>query len=236
MINKFAKNIKTERENKHISQSKFSELIGVTPQAVSKWECGQSTPDMETVCRIADILEVSLDYLVGRTYTKEVLTELPDDNILRVVQCVGRQLLSKEKYDSQIFIPLSINGDAKMNVHIWGSTKIDGDIEGDVCSEMSIFCGNIAGNVTAKRSINCGNVGGDLSAGGAVNCGNVGGDACPNGGMNCGNVSGDACPVGDLNCGDIEGNVSCNKDVHCQKIKGGITSAQIVYVEKQKQT
>ena len=84
MTNKFAKNIKTERENKHISQSKFSELIGVTPQAVSKWECGQSTPDMETVCRIADILEVSLDYLVGRTYTKEVLTELPDDNILRV--------------------------------------------------------------------------------------------------------------------------------------------------------
>ena len=46
------------------SQEKVSELIGVTRQAISKWENGQGLPDANNLIALSNLYQVSLDYLL----------------------------------------------------------------------------------------------------------------------------------------------------------------------------
>ena len=46
-------------------QATLSSLLGVTQQAVGKWETGRSTPDPQTLARVAAYFKVSTDYLLG---------------------------------------------------------------------------------------------------------------------------------------------------------------------------
>jgi transcriptional regulator with XRE-family HTH domain len=67
------KNIKNFREQKGISQSELAEKLNVTRQAVSNWETGKTQPDIDTLHKIADILEVSIDELIyGNKRTNHV--------------------------------------------------------------------------------------------------------------------------------------------------------------------
>lgn len=52
------------RQKKGLSQEEFGELLGVSRQAVSKWETGQATPDVEKVIAMSEIFGVSTDYLL----------------------------------------------------------------------------------------------------------------------------------------------------------------------------
>lgn len=52
------------RKMNHLTQEAFAEELGVSRQAVSKWETGNATPDIEMLCRISDLYDVSLDQLV----------------------------------------------------------------------------------------------------------------------------------------------------------------------------
>ena len=58
-------NIKKYRNQKKYTQEYLGNLIGVTTQAVSKWERG-GTPDAEILPQLADALDVSIDALYGR--------------------------------------------------------------------------------------------------------------------------------------------------------------------------
>ena len=57
--------IAKQRKNHNLTQEEFSQLLGVTAQAVSKWENGASCPDIMLLPRISEILEVSIDELLG---------------------------------------------------------------------------------------------------------------------------------------------------------------------------
>ena len=50
----FSERLKQARKSKKFSQAELSRLLGVTQQAVGKWETGRSTPDPGTVARLAD--------------------------------------------------------------------------------------------------------------------------------------------------------------------------------------
>ena len=53
------------RRNKNLTQEELANRLGVTPQALSKWEKGISSPDVVMVGAICGILDVSADYLLG---------------------------------------------------------------------------------------------------------------------------------------------------------------------------
>lgn len=57
-------NLKAYRKKNELSQEALAERLGITSQAVSKWECMQSIPDIETVVAIAGMLRVSIDELL----------------------------------------------------------------------------------------------------------------------------------------------------------------------------
>jgi uncharacterized protein YjbI with pentapeptide repeats len=50
------------RKKKSVSQAGLAELLFISPQAVGKWERGESLPDIITLNRLAEILEVDLNY------------------------------------------------------------------------------------------------------------------------------------------------------------------------------
>lgn len=54
------------RRQAGLSQEELANLLGLTRQAVQKWEAGTSRPDMDNLAALADYFHVSLDYLTGR--------------------------------------------------------------------------------------------------------------------------------------------------------------------------
>ena len=52
------------RRQAGLSQEELAGLLGITRQAVQKWEAGTSRPDMDNLVSLADYFKVSLDFLV----------------------------------------------------------------------------------------------------------------------------------------------------------------------------
>lgn len=52
------------RKQKGFSQEELANRLNVSRQTISKWEVGESTPDMENLVAISELFEVSLDELV----------------------------------------------------------------------------------------------------------------------------------------------------------------------------
>ena len=59
--------LKTLRESERYSQSQFSNLIGVRPNTVWRWENERAKPDLDTFIKIAKALNTSVAYLLGET-------------------------------------------------------------------------------------------------------------------------------------------------------------------------
>ena len=53
------------RKNKQLTQDELALRLGVTPQALSKWERSQSLPDISLLKELCGVLGVSADYLLG---------------------------------------------------------------------------------------------------------------------------------------------------------------------------
>ncbi|MCY6958900.1 helix-turn-helix domain-containing protein [Clostridium brassicae] len=63
--------LKDLREDREMTQEELGKLLCVTKQAVYTYEKGENEPTMDALIKIADIFDVSLDYLLGRTKQKE---------------------------------------------------------------------------------------------------------------------------------------------------------------------
>lgn len=69
----FGEQLRRAREEKGMTQQSLAELLYVTRQAVSRWECGDRYPDLLTTKKISLLLDVSLDDLLsGKEMKKEV--------------------------------------------------------------------------------------------------------------------------------------------------------------------
>lgn len=59
--------LKELRKEKGYSQLDISRILSVSQAAVSNWETGDNEPDSEALKKLAEILEVSVDYLIGHS-------------------------------------------------------------------------------------------------------------------------------------------------------------------------
>ena len=57
--------IKACRQTAGMSQEKVAELVGVSRQAVTKWEANQSAPNTENLFKLAEILGTTVDFLLA---------------------------------------------------------------------------------------------------------------------------------------------------------------------------
>ena len=76
------KNISILRKTKKLTQSELANKLNYSDKAISKWENGDSLPDVETIYEVANFFGVEIDYLV-REHKPEETNQfmLPKDNL-----------------------------------------------------------------------------------------------------------------------------------------------------------
>lgn len=62
----FSERLKQLRQERKITQTRLAELLDVQPRVYNRWERGDAVPHLDTVVRIAEVLGVTIDELVGR--------------------------------------------------------------------------------------------------------------------------------------------------------------------------
>ena len=62
---KFGETVKKLRLEADMTQEGLSELLSITPQAVSRWETGMAMPDISLLPSLANLFNVTTDYLLG---------------------------------------------------------------------------------------------------------------------------------------------------------------------------
>ena len=65
------KNLRLLREEKGISQQKLADMLNISQQAIFKYEKTANEPDISTLIKLAEIFDVSVDYLIGNTETRK---------------------------------------------------------------------------------------------------------------------------------------------------------------------
>ncbi len=82
-------NMMLTRKKKGLSQAELGKLIGTSGDVIGRYERKDITPSIEVVVKIADALEVSVDYLIGKTNLQldkqaikrlEDISNLPEEN------------------------------------------------------------------------------------------------------------------------------------------------------------
>ena len=71
----FSNNLRNRRLLIGATQKEMAQMLEMTPNAYQKYELGTREPNLTTLIQIADILNVSLDDLVGRNFTKDSLMD-----------------------------------------------------------------------------------------------------------------------------------------------------------------
>mgnify|MGYP000992660987 FL=1 len=89
----FAERLKTLRKQVKLTQAQIAEKIDISQQAYASWEHGAKKPTQENLIKIAQVLNVSVDYLVGNSEEK------PDelDNIELLFRMNSKGLTDEEK-------------------------------------------------------------------------------------------------------------------------------------------
>ena len=203
------------RKKLGMTQETLAQTLGVTNQAVSKWELDQSCPDIQLLPQLADIFGITVDELFGREAKKQepfcADVDWPEDGVLRVVVYEGRKLIC--------------GGEAAKDFML----EYDADVN-EILSAVNITCGDVKGDVWANLSVNCGDVCGDVDAGTAVNCGNVNGNVDAGTNVSCGDVDGDVDAGMSVTCGDIGGDVDAGASVRCGSVSGDIDAGGKVQI------
>ena len=132
----FAENLQLIRKEKQLSQEELAEKIGVSRQAISKWEQGGVYPETEKLLILSKELNVSLDYLMlgesGNNMSEKLLSQntiVPTGKITiksfdgkSIVNCykvLASKVMFKARTDEPQYWLIGVNNGA-----FWGETSI----------------------------------------------------------------------------------------------------------------
>lgn len=59
-----AERLQTLRKNANYSQEQVADLLGISRQAISKWESGQGKPEIDNIVKLTELYHVSADYII----------------------------------------------------------------------------------------------------------------------------------------------------------------------------
>lgn len=106
----FGEHITTLRKRKGLSQAELGKAVGTSGDIIGKYERNEVKPSIEVAAKIADALEVSLDYLVGKTSVEvdsktlkrlqdiQKLNEQDRSTVLEMVDAFLRDRKTKKHY------------------------------------------------------------------------------------------------------------------------------------------
>ena len=234
-----AENILKYRKKIGLSQEELANKLGVTFQAVSKWENAKAAPDIAFLPMMADIFGCYIDELFSREVKSEIhydhCPEFPwcDDTVIRGVVCEGQKILQyaeiTDKFTFEIIgnaknvqseCNIEVKGSVSGGCKAGGSINVQGPVSGGVSSHGEILIkGNLSGGCNTGGNLRVdGDFAGGCNTGMTVTCG---GDF--SGDVNCKNLT----VGGDVKAKIIEGDVICSA-LECDNIKGNVTLNEII--------
>ena len=239
--------IARRRKENGLTQEALANRLGVTNQAVSKWEGDVCCPDIQLLPALADALGLSLDALFGReapeppkeerpaeevkveTAPIGIVEKLPwaDDDSLHAVLYQGHRLLQSERVPersgSGLLHLLAGRRDAQQVVLRFTGTARD------IYSDFAVHCeGDVSGSVQAGDGVQCGGVGGSVNAGDGVTCGAVEGSVRAGDSIRCEGVGGNVQAGDGVTCGDVGGSVRAGDSVTCGSVEGDVSAGESV--------
>ena len=239
--------IARRRKENGLTQEALANRLGVTNQAVSKWEGDVCCPDIQLLPALADALGLSLDALFGReapeppkeerpaeevkveTAPIGIVEKLPwaDDDSLHAVLYQGHRLLQSERVPersgSGLLHLLAGRRDAQQVVLRFTGTARD------IYSDFAVHCeGDVSGSVQAGDGVQCGGVGGSVNAGDGVTCGDVEGSVHAGDGVQYERVGGNISAGDGVTCGDVGGSIRAGDSVTCGSVEGDVSAGESV--------
>jgi len=238
------------------TQADLAQKLGITAQAVSQWERGETMPDILTLPLLAEAFGCSIDALYKGEEEKAEAPAVPslavpDDGQWRAVVMCGSRIVEMTDLPEDIkksaekcivtvrgdisggltsSMPVTVEGNLQGNVQC-GALTVSHDITGNVekCGALAVK-GSIGGNVSGGGGISVGgSVGGNAHANGGLSVGgNVNGGASANGGLTVGGaLSGYAHAGGALTVrGGVTGSLNSAGDIRVEGSVGGDVHAQ----------
>ena len=241
-------NIASLRKKAGMTQEELAARLHITYQAVSKWENGKACPDPAFLPVLADLFNVSIDFLFGRE------TSLPDQS-----QMASATVSSDKKEETEKSSVQRTTRDPKdYYLEVWRGDHmvcdqkilkqlpeitIRGEIQNLTCylnlccdtvaGDVSVSggyaeCGDVGGNVTSDSYVECGDVGGNITCDSYVECGDVGGSITCDGYVECGDVGGNVTNDGYVECGDVNGGITSDGYVECGGVGGSVSAGDYV--------
>ncbi len=100
------KRLRQLRESKNLTQLRLAMELNVSQETISGYEIGKAVPPAEMLVKLADALDTSVDYLLGRTDIKSALraSELSEEEAYMLT------ILRKQPQDKRDFIFELIRG------------------------------------------------------------------------------------------------------------------------------
>ena len=228
-------NILKYRKKSGLTQEELAQMLGVTFQAISKWENAKAAPDIAFLPIMADIFCCYIDELFSREVKNEVhydhCSEFPweDDTVIRGVVCEGKKILQCEHMvdrftfeiigetkNVQSVCNITVKGNVSGGCKAGKNINVAGIVSGGCNSgEETVIGGSLSGGCNCSGDITvAGSFSGGCNTGGSITCGgNLSGD------INCG---GEVNVKGDVEAVKIKGSVVCNS-LKCDKIEGNVT-------------
>ena len=102
--------IKEQRLKRNMTQETLASALGVTSQAVSRWESGSSYPDMELISPIANFFGITIDQLFG--YHDDAFTSL--DNALKHAKALESLKVGEHKLTAPLVSEVTLTVDKEI--------------------------------------------------------------------------------------------------------------------------
>ena len=103
------KRISEYRKKKNLKQDELAEMLGVSPQAVSKWENDLSCPDISLLPELSRILGVSIDEIVQGKKEEPIVSILPEEERKDINKLMLRIVVDSEDGDRvRVNLPMAL--------------------------------------------------------------------------------------------------------------------------------
>lgn len=110
-----ASNLQTLRKNKKLTQSEVGEAVHYSDKAVSRWEKGESLPDVETLQKLAELFDVDADYLFKEHILSPIIPASSKQQLINKSICVALSILIVWLTALLLFLYLNIYN----NINYW---------------------------------------------------------------------------------------------------------------------
>ena len=93
----FGENLQAIRKKNQLSQEKLAEMLGVSRQAVSKWELGDGYPEVDKLLILSEKLNTSVDSLLGRENKSSSFENDKSSDTIRIISPNEGVIISTSK-------------------------------------------------------------------------------------------------------------------------------------------